>query len=34
MELKDKIEREKKQLYYEIEDLCSNAIINIICTEQ
>lgn len=29
MEIKDKLEREKKQRYYEIEDLCSNIIINI-----
>lgn len=28
MEAKDKIEREKKQLYYEIEELCSNVTIN------
>ena len=28
MEFKDKIEREKKQLYYEIDDLCSNIKIN------
>jgi molecular chaperone DnaK (HSP70) len=27
-ELKDRLEREKKQLYYEIEDLCSNIKIN------
>lgn len=29
MELKDKIDREKKQLFYEIDDLCSNIKINI-----
>ena len=29
MESKDKLEREKKQLYYEIDDLCSNILINI-----
>lgn len=28
-EVKDRIEREKKQLYYEIEDLCSNIKVNI-----
>lgn len=28
-ELKDKLERIKKQLYYEIEDMCSNILINI-----
>jgi heat shock protein 1/8 len=31
-EIKDKIEKEKKQLYYEIEDLCSNIKTNI-CDE-
>ncbi|AYV77247.1 MAG: Hsp70 protein [Barrevirus sp.] len=29
-EVKDKIEKEKKQLYYEIEDLCSNVITNLV----
>lgn len=29
MEMIDKLEREKKHYYYEIEDLCSNVIINI-----
>jgi len=29
LEHKDKIEREKKQLYYEIEDLCSNIKMNV-----
>jgi len=29
MELKDKVEREKKQLFYEIDDLCSNVKTNI-----
>lgn len=29
MELNDRLEREKKQLFYEIEDLCSNIITNV-----
>jgi len=28
-ELKDKIEKRKKQLYYEVDDICSNILINI-----
>lgn len=32
-ELKDKIEKNKKQLYYEIDDLCSNIIYNVNSTE-